>query len=362
MLTRTKLLLIIIAGFTLWGSSTLYFRNRNPFFHGSIDSEIIKKTDPDPSNADQASWEVLSYGYELGPWPLRFQDEPVVSTLTYQKGPPDKFIPEMNLIWSPTHAEIRIEGPRTPTPVQSRLLWKIHLGNKLFNAGEKKSFIDTAFPDLKPYGKKIKKISWFEGETASSPAGIHLQIDFANSQIDRYILITEEGITQNFTLTASKDSVGDDARKLFIQVLGAMNAKNTLSEPRYWMGQKLKQIRMDQIEAIQNPKLRYERLIQVRNELLSQLAVDPRSIAPFFHLAGIVHLLGISLIKEKKVYFKNQESWLVGTGPLLTGLIHYVKDFPDSGDQKNERDAALANMESLLEDFLLFEQRASQKI
>jgi hypothetical protein len=64
-------------------------------------------------------------------------------------------------------------------------------------------------------------------------------------------------------------------------------------------------------------------------------------MAPFFHLGGVVHLLGMSLAREKQTHFPNQESWSNTVQPLLTSLIQYVGDFPDSGKDQGERAAIL---------------------
>ena len=267
----------------------------------------------------------------------------------------------MKQIWSPGNAELSIEGPRTPIQGYSVLQWKSCVNSYLFCLEEKKKLVDADLRDLEKFKKKVAHISWFESDALNAPRGLHVEIAFETSRIDRFIVFTDKGNSQNFTLKTSLNPVGAEARELFYKVLSGMTVKDDLGEARAWIQKKIQSIQLEKVRNITDPALRYSQLIQVENALFSQLAVDPRSIAPFFHLAGVVHLLGVSLIHEKKVYFKNQESWIIGTHPLLTALVQYVKDFPDSGPQKTEREAALADMESLLEDFLLLEQKASKK-
>ena len=333
---------------------------RRSFFQKRLESEEIKKQFPSDLDQEHSAWSTLAYGYQLGAWPTTFNGNPVFSTLNYHKGPPEKFIPEMKLIWEVGKAEISIEGPRTPIENFTAVKWKTCLQNYYFCQSKKKKFVDAALVDLKKYHARIKKLAWFEVDGYSAPRGLHVQIILENTQIDRYTLITENGITQNFTLTASRYLIGDEARILFLQTLGSMTVKNDLSEARAWMAKKMGAVQLQKVRSIPDPKLKYWKLIQIKNILFAELAINPTLIAPFFHLAGVSHLLGTSLIREKKTYYENQEAWIIDTTPLLSSLVKYVKDFPESQELKVERTAALANMESLLQDFLLLEKKASK--
>ena len=140
-----------------------------------------------------------------------------------------------------------------------------------------------------------------------------------------------------------------------------MTVKDDLTEARLLMKRKLQTIDLEKIRTIQDPTTRYARMIQAQNLLFSQLSVDPRLIAPFFHLAGVSHLLGSALLHEKTHLFSNQDSWIISIQPLLNALIQFVKDFPEVGQLKEEKVAALKDMESLLGDYLLLEQKEQQK-
>ena len=102
------------------------------------------------------------------------------------------------------------------------------------------------------------------------------------------------------------------------------------------------------MEQIQDPKLRLQRLIQIQNWIYSLLTVDPTHVDPFFHLAGVTHLLAMELLKSKQVFYASQEAWILSFRPLFETLLAYTQDFPDSAEQ-------VKNIEALLQN-ILFEQ------
>ena len=81
------------------------------------------------------------------------------------------------------------------------------------------------------------------------------------------------------------------------------------------------------------------------------LSVDPTNITPFFHLAGVTHLLALDLIKLQTTYFENQESWILTTKPNLDNLLKYSQDF--------ENDSIPKQIEALIQDVLLQQQKAT---
>jgi hypothetical protein len=187
-----------------------------------------------------------------------------------------------------------------------------------------------------------------------------LRFELQDQDLDRYVVITQLGNTQNFTLKSARNEVGAKARELFKKVIYGMTVRDDILASREWISARLKSVELGKVVKLTDAKDRYLRLIETQNLLFCQLAIDPRTIAPFFHLAGVTHLLGMNLLKETKTYFRNQESWLIGVQPLLTSLIQYVGDFPEGSKVDIERNAARANMEALLQDFLLLKKKKSK--
>jgi hypothetical protein len=106
------------------------------------------------------------------------------------------------------------------------------------------------------------------------------------------------------------------------------------------------------VRRITDRKLRYQRLIIIQNWIYSLLSVDPTQATPFFHLAGVTHLLAMELMKSDRKYFENQEAWILSFKPFFETLIRYAQDFPKS-------EAQVKNMESLLQDILLQQSKLS---
>jgi len=358
-LNQLKWVILLLALLTFAQGGRVWWNDRHSLIHGTLEEESYEFSIPEGLDSDSGQWVSTSFGYHLAAWPRSFDGDPVVTTMGYQKGPPSKFITEMTQVWSPGNAEVSIEGPRTPERGVSVNQWKSCL-QSVFCVSRKKTFVDGVLRDLVRYRPMLKRSVWFEASALDAARGLHLSFDLGSETLDRYVVITDSGNTQNFTLRSAKNEIGDSARTLFSKLMTGITVKEDLQSPREWISTRLKTIDLAKINAMTDSKLRYLRLIETQNLLFSQIAIDPRSIAPFFHLAGVTHLLGMSLLKEKKSYFKNQESWILLVQPLLSSLIQYVGDFPDTGKEKGERAAALANLDSLLQDYLLLKKKLSR--
>jgi hypothetical protein len=303
-----------------------------------------------PEKLDEDS--ILPYGYTLGPWPQSFAGEPIVTKLTYQKGPPLKFLEKITQVWRPVEIELEIFGPKTIKANMTASDWRNCFASAFACHSEKELFVSEIFPDRKQHKRDKVELTWVDSLDPLAPRGTHLQIDAATYQIDRYTFITEEGATQTFSLQSVKTEEGEQARVLFKKTLSGLKVKEDLQSARAWIQTKIKSVNLDQTRSIRDPKLRLERLIQIQNWIYSLLTVDPTHVEPFFHLAGVTHLLAIELLKTDQVYFKSQEAWILSFRPLFETLLAYAKDFPN--DQ-----AIVTNIESLLQDVLVEQNKLS---
>ncbi len=326
-------------------------------FQGPLDMERLPAGERE--DVHSGKWLKTSFGYHLVYWPTGFRGSPIVTSMDYRKGPPKNFISEMVQSWGTGQALLRIEGPRTPKPGYGAIEWRSCL-NSLFCFSNQSLFMDRVMKDLFPERPRLVSASWFEVDVLGGARGVHLRFDLGDRELDRYVVITDQGNTQNLTLRTTKDEAGAEARALLRRILQGMRVTDDLSSPRDWIASQLKTVRLADVSRIADPEKKYWKLFEVQNLLFAQLAVDPRGMAPFFHLGGVVHLLGMSLAREKRTYFPNQESWSNTVQPLLTSLIQYVGDFPDSGKDQGERAAILSNLESLLQDYLLLKKKLTQ--
>ena len=325
-------------------------------FRNPLPLELIDNQFPDQVDVEDAaqgpSWVTLPFGYTFGPWPTRFKDNPIVMKMTYQKGPPQKFIQQMIQVWDPIHAELSLEGPKTPVAGFTQTQWSECFKSAFRCLIEKRKFNSLLLQDLERWNAPTQTLTWFESADPLAPKGVHIHLHLEKFQIDRYVVLSENGIAQSFTLKSLKGEIGAEAQTLFVKILGAMKVKEDLANGRAWIQNKIQHVNLNQVQNILEPKLRYAKLIQIQNELFSELSVEPTSIAPFFHLAGVTHLLAIQLLKGPQKVYPQQDSWISHIEPLIKALQKYVADFPKSENESK-------NIESLLQDILLLEQKIS---
>jgi hypothetical protein len=327
----------IVAGF--------FFFTRNSLINHPLQKEWVENQFPEKLDEDL----ILPFGYTLGPWPGTFLGEPIVTKLTYQKGPPEKFIERITQVWKPVEVELEIFGPKTIKPGVSASEWRACFESSFICENDKKKFLAEIYPDQKLHAKDETTLTWFDSLDPLAARGLHLSVQTPTYRIDRYTVITEAGATQTFSLKTVKGPVGEQARDLFVKTLSGLKVKEDLASSRIWIQNKIRSVRLDEVRKIRDPKVRLARLIQIQNWIYSLLTVDPTHIEPFFHLAGVTHLLAMELLKTNQTYFPDQEAWILNFRPLFETLLAYTKDFPEPHEELTK------NIESLLQD-ILFEQ------
>lgn len=338
----------VLAGLLLLTAFWYYRSSKNPY-SGTLEKEWLNQSFPEKVDTEDSIWQVLPFGYTLGPWPTQFRTEPIVTKLTYHKGPPKKFIQSITQLWQPVEVELTLLGPKTLEEGTTQSKWK-ECFESHFTCNSKRNKILDYLAHQKNEGKLLKA-TWFDHLELQGPRGVHLIWDYSKYQVDDFVLITENGIAQGFELKTVKSETGEDARTLFYQVLGALKVKEELSTSREWIQNKIRSVQLAQVQKIQNPKIRLMKLIEIQNWLFSLLSVDPTNVTPFFHLAGTTHLLALELIKLPTTYFENQESWILSAKPNLDTLLKYSKDFEGNSIPKQ--------IEALIQDVLLQQQRAT---
>ena len=343
---KSKIALLILLAIGVIGFFNFYMKS-------SLTGSALTKEwmeNPFPEKFDEDS--ILPYGYTLGPWPQSFEGEPIVTKLTYQKGPPLKFLEKITQVWRPVEIELEIYGPKTIKEGMTANDWQNCFASAFSCHSEKEFFVSEIFPDRAKHKHDALTLTWVDSLDPLAPRGLHLTIEAPTYQIDRYTFITEKGATQTFSLQSVKTEEGARARALFKKTLSGLKVKEDLQSARAWIQNKIKSVNLDQARSITDPKLRLERLIQIQNWIYSLLTVDPTHIEPFFHLAGVTHMLAIELMRTDQTYFKSQEAWILSFRPLFETLLAYAKDFP--GNQP-----LVANIESLLQDLLVEQNKLS---
>ena len=338
---------IALAALVIFSGATLFWlRFHSGPLAGSLETEWVENNFPEKPDEDR----IVPFGYTLGQWPSDFEGEPIVTKMTYRKGPPQKFIQSIVQQWKPVEVELTLVGPKTIHPGWSITDWKKCFQSSFSCPSDKESFLEYTLSKHPVPGKS--KATWFDSLDPLGARGLHIQIDANTYWVDYYTVITEKGAAQNFILKYVKTPVGLDARDLLIKTLGGLKVKDDLLSSREWIQRRIQSVTLDQIRAIPDLKIRLTKLIQVQNWIFSLLTVDPTQLAPFFHLAGVTHILTLELMKAKEHTYENQEAWILNSKPLLEALISYGRDFENSAEP-------VKNMEALLQDILLLQQKMS---
>jgi hypothetical protein len=312
------------------------------------EKEWLEQRFPEKVDTEDSVWQVLPFGYTLGPWPTRFRNEPMVTKLSYAKGPPQKFLQSFTQLWQPIEAELTFLGPRTLVPEQTQDEWKACYEARWGCRKERNLILDYVQRG-KPSSKNVT-LTWFDHPEPDGPRGIHLQWDYEKYRIDDFVLFTRKGVAQGFELKTVKGPIGAEALQLFYQTLSSLKVSDDLSGSREWIQNKIKSVNLSEIQKISSPTVRLARWIEVQNWLFSVLSVDPTKVNPFFHLAGVTHLFTLDLIRLQNNHYENQESWILSAKPNLENLYRYSKDFEDSKIPEQ--------IEALLQDVLLQQQRS----
>jgi hypothetical protein len=357
---KSKKALVFVAMLGLIVGFFAYQRFTSTPFFKALPIEWIENIDTVTKNDtnEGGTWEIIPFGYTLGAWPVYFQGEPIVTKMTYQKGPPVKFIQSMTQLWRPVEIELTLEGPHTPNPKLKMMDWKNCFSSSMLCKGDKKDFLKAvtqSYPAFRT--RKEAEVTWFDSLDPLGVRGVHFHLDAKTYSVDQYTILTDSGIAQSFILKYVNNPVGLEARSTFGRVLSGLKVKEDLGSARAWIQNKIEGVKLDQIRSVQSAKLRMVRMIQVQNWIFSLLSVDPSSVMPFFHLGGVTHMLAIELLKVEQKgnekLFENQEAWALNSKPLLDTLLAYVKDFPESTERTN----AVKNLEALLQDLLLIQQK-----
>jgi hypothetical protein len=338
----------LLAIFTLSALGALYFFFHSSPLESSLPTELLTRTPIEKPTPEST----LPFGHTMGAWPKTFRGEPIVTRLTYLKGPPLKFIDQMIQVWRPVEVELTLFGPKTLSPSLTLEDWRACFRKEFGCSHEKNLFWSKVFPERKTHDQDLIQASWFESAEKTGPRGVHLAIKSKTYQIDRFAMITPKGTTQIFSLKTVLSPIGLEARELFFNTIAGLTVSDDLTPGRKLIEARLKSVNIEAIKKIENPKDRLQQLILVQNWIYSHLSVDPTSIDSFYHLAGITHRLAMDLMNTQERFFENQEAWILSFQPLLGTLIQYAHDFPNSEN-------AAKSMESLLEDFLLKQSKIS---
>ncbi len=272
------------------------------------------------------SWVLLPFFYHMGSWPSSFLDQPIFYTLTYQNGPPKKFVGQIEAHLKDPDILLIIEGPKTPLGVGSQK----EIKNCFINPNNSYNCLSQRYQTLSRHIEEIETLSqsysdhsahsvqwdlqWFQVSNPSlSPEdqaqGVHLRASEQGTTSghfwmqDRFILINSIGIHQTLILNQLNSSEpetsgildsrnGQIAYEMLLKTIKTLRSFSDLDAGRAWINRALEMIDLEAIKSNPDTGNLTSELARVQSLLISKISVDPGRIDSYFHLAGTSLLLG----------------------------------------------------------------------
>ena len=287
-------------------------------------------------------WKTLPFYYALVPLPNRFDGDPVLFALPYEKGPPKDFLGKVIARWKLPDIRLVIEGPKTPerTAPQEELRHCL-LSGILECWTLREHALKRHLDELRDFGATRWELSWFEVKNPLLPASERPQgIYFAgwdrgrDRVQERWILINKQGRHQTFILERDLQASGELASSLMRQSIGGMQLLGDLAAPRAFVAGLIENVNLATLEGEQDAWRLAIQLAEVQAILLSKITVDPKEIQPFLHLAGTsLYLLKQSLRTRKSppagmspIKLGLLEEWTAALKPLIHSCLRYAQD------------------------------------
>ena len=287
-----------------------------------------------PVSSQTTEWSVLPFYYSLGSWPLRFESEPVLFSIPYEKGPPTKFFGRVNARWG--ESRLTIEGPKSPAAPIARDKLKACLISEapLECVGLRSEALSRHIGEMSRVGGGARnwKLSWFAFENPALPEaerleGIFIRATGRTAAQDRFVVITPTGGHQAFYLESPLDpaqsAATERAREALKTAVSSQRATGSLEPGKNWIDRELASVRL-------SPEASPDELARAEALLVSKLTVDPGVLEAYFHLSGAALLL-----LKAAAPISSDQSWIRrGMGAqraLILGLKRFARDVAPDG-------------------------------
>jgi hypothetical protein len=278
------------------------------------------------------AWTVIPLFYTLGAWPARFEGRPVLYSLPYEKGPPDRFVGRIIARWEAPDVQVTIEGPKTPdgAPEADRLRdcvtapWDRGQGLVSCLRARERALMRHV-QGIREIGPRDWDMRWFEVDNPSleageRPRGVYLAGWNATRAQERYILMTSRGTYQAFIVDRPRTSRGDAAHEIAEQAIRSLRLTDDLAPGRLWVDRELGSIRLDTLEQTADTETFVGALSRVQALLLAKISVDPRTYDSYFHLGGTAMLLARHSLKN------GVSEWSATAAPMAQSVSRYARD------------------------------------
>jgi hypothetical protein len=344
---RAKSLFLTLSTCVILALETQHFVFKNPLW---IDSQFMPLESYVPKSIE--NWNITPFFYQLGAWPTYFENQPVFYSVSYQVGPPTRFVGKITAHLKDPDIQMIIEGPKTPSGNSGRLETMSQQNIKECFLNNLSSFKckQIRLTSLARHIREIEnrshpkswKLGWFQITTPSAeqPQGIYLQAQSSSSIQDRFIFIASNGTHQTLILNRTDSPEGDNAYKLFQQVAQTQQVFQSLDPGKSWINRTLESIQLERVKSIQDPHALVKALASIQMILISKISVDPAHLDAYYHLAGTSTLLAKDprlLLAPASILGQREAIALKN----LQSAVHFSKDVAPS-------DPRIKQMETML--------------
>lgn len=253
-----------------------------------------------PSGPNANEWLNLPFFYAMGAWPKRFELKPILYSLPYEKGPPDRFLGRIVVRMKSPDIRLEIEGPKTPLR-SSGLTWNATSLRACFTDSvfqcprARDATLERHLGEIRAARLKIRDVRWFEIENPgltedARPRGLWIRSSGDYEQ-DRFVLITANGTHQTLILRTPKSESGELARTRLQQIVGSLQLVEQLLPGRALINHVLENTRLNDVSREPDAETVVENLSSVQAALLAKLSVSPADIDAYYHLGGTALML-----------------------------------------------------------------------
>ena len=303
-----------------------------------FDPWVLQATLPDLTQGD---WSIQAYYFATGAWPRRFDHQPILYTIPYERGgPPRSFIGRILAHWVPAQVVFTAEGPKTPMQIsdmnftrecfaaaplsQSRDCITLRRGILQRHIAE----MNTLLPEGGQWTTRQFEVRVPNVDARDWTRGLFVQLRSPERTHSRFILFTNRGQQQSFLLTAPTGPLGDQAFTQFQLGLTTQRVTETLAPGRAWSEQKLGEWTPPASAPAGQARPHLDRFAELQLALVSRLSVDPARVDWYYHFARSARVLSEFLARSNASDLSSQENAalqrvLVG---IPADMIAYARD------------------------------------
>ena len=276
------------------------------FFHPLFQKAPYLEIAPfDPKSDRSAGWLELAFYSAIGSFPVELQNQPIWYELNYGKGPPSHFPPRVTIRFPQGTPRILLDAPRTPSALRNkrpeieRCLTSEQTVERftLECLKIRRSLLHLHSNQMTRQYRSPRRweVSWFQVDNGAlpfeqRPRGLLLTSQDSHETHYRFVLISEAGQNQSFSLRVAAPSAGPEPSpelEILKKIIGSLALHPDMIKPVAWIDEKNARTNLAAIRGGGS----LEKLGQAAALLISRATVEPGDPDTYFDLAGISLLI-----------------------------------------------------------------------